>query len=346
MSAVVVASAPGKLVLTGEYAVLEDAPAVSAAVDLRATVEVQPANAEQSELHVVNNGQRYRFHAGAINDWLDDPSPYGGIVDAAMQVLRDRIALSQPLSISICTRDFYLPAENATAEPVKKGIGSSAAVAVALTAALQTLANEKPDIELALEVHHLFQGVHGSGIDVATSWFGGLIEMLPGQPPTSMQRVQELVWPEGLYVMPVWTGQAASTPAKLKLLSSYKADTPEAYASVFEPVSVAASLAATAWRNGAAREIFAAIKQFSESLRQLDTAASLGIWSAPHQKLHELVSSDGVVYKPSGAGGGDYGVAFATDEAQLLRFGERALEQGFGINTVAWSSEGLRVSRR
>jgi phosphomevalonate kinase len=346
MSAVVVASAPGKLVLTGEYAVLENAPAVSAAVDLRATVEVQAADTEYSELNVVNNDQRYRFRAGAVKDWLDDSGPYGAIVDAAMHVLRGRAALSKPLTISICTRDFYLPAEDAAEEPVKKGIGSSAAVAVALTAALQTIAGETPDMELALETHHLFQGAQGSGIDVATSWFGGLIKMLPGQPPPSTPRVQQLAWPEGLYVMPVWTGQAASTPAKLRLLSACKAATPEAYNRVFESLCLAAATAATAWSNGRSREIFAAIKQFAGALHELDTAATLGIWSEPHRKLNELAGSGDVVYKPSGAGGGDFGVAFATDEVQLSGFGERAVEQGFGINTVAWSSEGLRVSRR
>jgi phosphomevalonate kinase len=346
MSSVVVASAPGKLVLTGEYAVLENAPAVSAAVDLRATVEVQAAATQDSELYVANTGQRYRFQAGAANSWLDDPGPYGALIDAAMHILRDRAALSKPLAISICTRDFYLPATDTSAAPVKKGIGSSAAVAVALTAALQTIAGETPDMELALATHHHFQGAQGSGVDVASSWFGGLISMLPGQPPTSVPRVEEMIWPQGLYVMPVCTGQAASTPAKLRLLSAYKAAAPEAYAKVFESLCAAASAAATAWKNASAQEICASIRQFSESLRQLDTAASLEIWSAPHLELAELVASADVVYKPSGAGGGDFGVAFSADAAQLKSFGERVVARGFEINAPGWSSEGMRVSSR
>jgi mevalonate kinase len=36
------ASAPGKLVLVGEYAVLDGAPAISAAVDVFATAKKQP----------------------------------------------------------------------------------------------------------------------------------------------------------------------------------------------------------------------------------------------------------------------------------------------------------------
>ena len=38
-----VASAPGKLILVGEYAVLAGAPAISAAVNIRATARLQPA---------------------------------------------------------------------------------------------------------------------------------------------------------------------------------------------------------------------------------------------------------------------------------------------------------------
>jgi phosphomevalonate kinase len=354
MSKVVTTSAPGKLLLTGEYAVLENAPAVSAATDLRATVEIYSVNTKSSELYVVNTECRYSFNPDLVgaSRWINDPGEYGAIVDAALDVMHEHGLhpdQGSAMGISICTRDFYQQPENINDAPQKKGIGSSAAVAAALTAALQVVAGKDPDMGMALQVHRRFQGERGSGVDVVTSWFGGLIAMLPGQPSTSMPvpipRVQELSWPEALYVMPIWTGQSASTTAKLSLLNAYKEDSPDAWEKVFEPVCAAATVAAAAWENGVGSEILESIHQFSESLRQLDAAASLGIWSEPHQQLYSFTNQSDVVYKPSGAGGGDFGIAFATDKSQLLRFATQAEEAGFATNTVAWGHEGLNISR-
>ena len=350
MTKIVTTSAPGKLLLTGEYAVLENAPAVSAATDLRATVEIYSVGTKNSELHVVNTGHRYGFDADLVgaSRWINDPGEFGAIIDAALDVLNEdglQPEQSPAMGISICTRDFYQQAANLNETPQKKGIGSSAAVATALTAALQVSAGKDPDLGTALKVHHRFQGYQGSGVDVATSWFGGLITMLPGQPSTSIPRVQELSWPEGLYVMPVWTGQSASTTAKLSLLNAYKAASPDAWKKVFEPVCATAKVAAEAWENGTGSEILKSIRRFSESLRQLDMAASLGIWSEPHQRLGSFTNQSDVVYKPSGAGGGDFGIAFAMDEPQLLHFATQAEAAGFETNAVAWGREGLYISQ-
>ena len=59
----VAASAPGKIVLSGEYAVLWDAPAVCMAVNRRAVATVSPS--DDGECHIVTPGfegmERYRI---------------------------------------------------------------------------------------------------------------------------------------------------------------------------------------------------------------------------------------------------------------------------------------------
>ncbi|MCP4000671.1 MAG: hypothetical protein GY727_07160 [Gammaproteobacteria bacterium] len=350
MSTVITTSAPGKLLLTGEYAVLENAPAVSAATDLRATVEIYSVNTKSSELYVVNTGQRYSFNADLVgaSRWINDPGEFGMLVNAALDVMHeDGVTLghNSAIGISICTRDFYQQAVDINNVPQKKGIGSSAAVAAALTAALQVSAGKDPDMSTALKVHHYFQGAQGSGVDVVTSWFGGLIAMSSGTSQMSMPRVQELAWPEDLFVMPVWTGQAASTTAKLSLVNDFKAGSPEVWAEVFAPVCSAARVAAAAWENASGDKILESIHCFSEALRQLDASASLGIWSEPHQELYSFANRSDVIYKPSGAGGGDFGIVFTTDESQLTHFARKAEAAGYKTGTVAWSSEGLKISQ-
>lgn len=134
-----VASAPGKLVLCGEYAVLLGHPAVVAAVDVRA---------------------RARLGEGA-------PAP---LLAAVAQAARSR-GLPVGGEIVVDTGAF-------SAGGRKLGLGSSAAAATAAAALLVHEARGALDVELAWQIardaHRAFQG-GGSGIDVAASSFGGLV---------------------------------------------------------------------------------------------------------------------------------------------------------------------------
>ena len=69
-----------------------------------------------------------------------------------------------------------------------------------------------------------------------------------------------------------------------------------------------------------------------------------GIWSAAHKELLAVAQRAGVVYKPSGAGGGDYGLAFAIERERLAEFGERASAAGYSEAVPGWSDTGLEVS--
>ena len=139
----VVATAPGKVVLSGEYAVLDGAPAICMAVDRRATATVGDSPDGRCRVATpgreFSNGEKFR------------------IVEA--------VCGSRPeLTIELDTRAF---AEDGT----KLGIGSSAALTAALVAALG--GDYYAD---ALAAHRRLQGGSGSGVDVAASVHGGLIE--------------------------------------------------------------------------------------------------------------------------------------------------------------------------
>jgi phosphomevalonate kinase len=344
VSTLLTASAPGKLVLTGEYAVLENAPAVSAATNLRATVELGLTTEDKHELHVLNTSAVYRFTVSDRGElqWLDAPGEHGTLLTAAAQVIDLQPAFNdgQHVTISIDTRDFYRLSQ--TGDPVKKGIGSSAAIAVALTAALQKFVGTEADINTALELHQSFQGSRGSGIDIVTSWHGGLVEMQPGNPPC----VQKLHWPEGLQVLPVWTGQAASTTDKLRQLEDFRANNPAVCQQQFAALCAASASAAQCWQSTDVTELLAAISSFAETLKNFDAAASLGIWSDVHGRLQALAAECGVIYKPSGAGGGDYGLAFAAEVSGIRQFEAAVLAEGFVTDDVEWGESGLLLTTR
>jgi len=335
MTLIAKARAPGKLVVAGDYAVLEGAPAISAAVDLYAEVTVSLANAATHQLHIVNSGYTFAFDGGfgIPMRWHQDPGAAGALLSAALQVFLDAGLTTAALPcvrISIDTRDFF-------AQGSKKGIGSSAAVAVALTGALGVLTRSKIGIDTALQVHRSFQHDQGSGIDVLTSWEGGVICMQPGDTPT----MEPLDWPEGMFVRPVPTGRPASTPAMLMRLEDFRAAQPAEYAARFTVLKDGAAAVAAAWVGESIATQLSALQDYAIALQLLDDVAGIGIWSEEHCVLRKIANRTGVIYKPSGAGGGDFGLAFAADAGVLEAFSAEAQAEGFREDVPGWSEMGL-----
>jgi len=346
MPAAQVASAPGKLVLVGEYAVLEGAPAISAAVNIFATATLQPAAKATSELHIANCGSRYEFSvmpSGAL-EWHADPGDLGALLDAALKELTARgiyRGALPPVSLELCSRSFYSDENSGVTQKI--GIGSSAAMIVALTSALQSYLGVKPTFEVCLDAHRRFQHGKGSGIDVATSWFGGVIFMQSkdGDVPA----IEQLAWPGGLNVMPVWTGQSASTTAMLKRLEVYKGQSLEACSRAMQRLVVAAEDTCKYWHAGDADDVIAALDEYGSLLRELDAAADIGIWSECHANLNNIAREFGVAYKPSGAGGGDFGLAFSRDAGRLQEFLTRVdVELVPQPMTLEWAEKGLAIN--
>jgi phosphomevalonate kinase len=340
------ASAPGKLVLVGEYAVLEGAPAISAAVNIFASATLQPVTAGKSELHIRNCGNRYEFTVapGGVIEWSADPGDRGALLDAALQALADRDLLKESLAsiiLELCTRDFYSDEKAGSAQKI--GIGSSAAMAVALTSVIQDFLGDKPTIDACLDVHSRFQQGKGSGIDVATSWFGGVIGMQPngGDVPV----IEQLAWPQGLTVVPVWTGEPASTTVMLRRLERFKECSGDTCDSIMQRLVMASQDTCDCWRSGTADDIAAALDEYGDLLRELDAAAGIGIWSACHEKLNGMARKAGVGYKPSGAGGGDFGLAFSCDaerlQAYLRQVDAMVVPQP---DQLGWSDRGLSLN--
>ncbi len=134
--------APGKAVVLGEYAVLDGAPAIVAAVPQGVVCEVSPADALLIE------------------------TPHGDdrFVRAAL------LAAEAPLA-----RYAFSDAAPLTGAR-KPGLGGSAAATVAAVRAADLAAHrartDDDTFDLARRVHHAVQG-SGSGIDVAASTYGG-----------------------------------------------------------------------------------------------------------------------------------------------------------------------------
>lgn len=314
------ASAPGKLVLTGEYAVLDGAPAIVTAVDRRARVTVEDAAA----CRVAARGPgiapaAFTLAPDGIPGW--DNAAAGDdyrLLAAVTKTLAEHGPLpdDRPFRLQLDTAAFYSGAD-------KLGLGSSAALTVALTAALARYLGRGFDQGLAFAAHRRLQGGEGSGLDVAAAIAGGVIRYAVGAPPS----VERIGWPAGLEVSFVWTGRSARTTPRVRQYRDWQRF--GAAAGLAGRLAEEAAAAAAVWQAGDCAAVLEATAAWARRLAELDEAAGLGIRSGGHAELARLAETAGVVYKPSGAGGGDIGLAFAGDRERLRSFGAAAERAGF-----------------
>jgi phosphomevalonate kinase len=293
------ASAPGKVVLSGEYAVLDGAPAICMAVDRRAGAIVEDSANPFSEVRAPgfsNVVGRFRILDDGV-EWVAGQDVFE-IVDAVMQV--GNLGSGSSLHITLDTEAFIDPASRS-----KIGIGSSAALTVALSAAVAGSGDVQ---QAACRAHTILQRGAGSGVDIACSLNGGLIGFRMNDDVTKLE------WPQGLQFRLIWTGVASSTTDKLALFNT----SPE-HASRSALAAASRSMAA-AWAGGSADEIVGTYAAYIDKLQAFSVDHALGIFDAGHDRLVDDARTANLVYKPCGAGGGDVGILLGSDRAALDAF--------------------------
>src|SRR5687768_2714049 len=181
-----IATAPGKLIVTGEYAVLDGAPALVTAIDRRAIARRHPTPRGSSPF-LVAVAEEIAAQRGATDD-----------------------AARAAFAISVDSTAFYH-------RITKLGLGSSAAVTVAATALALGTAEKEQVLAIALAAHARAQGprgARGSGADVAAAVHGGTIVYTltqGGAPEHRPCRIERRRWPASVAIAPFFTGAAADT---------------------------------------------------------------------------------------------------------------------------------------
>lgn len=301
------ASAPGKLFLLGEYAVLAGECALLMAVDRRARVNIRP-------------GQRTRVRIRAAEE-RDVTIEEATILGAALDVLSGRGLLDpqalEDHAIELDTGAFYQDGK-------KLGVGSSAALMVAIIRALssQTLSNEAL-LDLARECHSVFQGGRGSGGDIAASMMGGCIRFERGRFPSPVDL------PDDLHMLMIWTGRSASTPRYVSGFEKWRARHPGAAERLVGRLGGICRGAIDDLGDRQTEAFIGKVRQFNQGLAELSDVTGLGFYSPEHVLLRDLVEAHGLVYKPSGAGGGDFGMACTVDADRQRRLEETLNNQGY-----------------
>lgn len=327
----VLASAPGKLVWLGEYAVLERAPALVTAVNRRARVRLASAQGKTDRAtnpvrHSTGN-ESAPHHSGrtmlrALASRLDGAA---GAAAAARCVEVDTEAL------------YFRGSEG----PLKLGLGSSAALVVAMAGALCALSGRAPpDVDALIRIHRQGQMGRGSGADVAAAFHGGVsIYCWDGE----ASRCESVALPAELRWCCVWSGRPASTGDLLARMAAWREASPGRYGAAMTALRVAADAGAAAVVQGAAAPLLDAVREYGRQLARLGTASGVEIVCSEHRAIGAIATACGVAYKSCGAGGGDVGVALTTDPGALAEFRRRATRDGWSLLDLATDSQGLET---
>ena len=289
--------APGKLVLTGAYAVLGGAPAIVMATSRGAYADGSRSNPTPSA--------EVRAALGDVD------SPH---VDASSLFLGSR----------------------------KLGLGASSAILVASLAARDgkrgvDLSDEKVRASLferARTAHASAQG-GGSGVDVAASVHGGVLEYVPGS-------AKRRSLPAGTLVRVFACGTSASTSQLRGQVDRFAAVSPASHRACIDDLEAIAFDAADAVKVGSRDRFIVAIRRAARSLFRLGVGAGAPIVPKGFDVLEEIASSSDAAFCVSGAGGGDVAV-YVGSAPPSAAFVERALALGLFEIDVALDEKGVRA---
>lgn len=166
MDFMVKASAPGSLMLAGEHAVLRGYPALCAAVDVRIHVSIKPLDVPQ----IMISSDKFGTLTLATHHAFTTLSPPFHFIGRSLARFTESLDKNPSRGLHITIHSDFQPT---------LGLGSSAALTVALLFALHTFFQipfDKQDIALmGRDIIQESQKGLGSGADVMASVFGGVV---------------------------------------------------------------------------------------------------------------------------------------------------------------------------
>lgn len=332
--------APGKMLLCGEYAVLEGYPALVAAVDRYATCHKLPS----STLSVSAQGIGPYDVVNSINGYTipQDAARFFKVAAALFNAAHAHHLPLEPALYHLDTANLY--SFSVGKRPLKMGLGSSAASAVCLAAHLAnhhaTELNRDAIFDLALTAHRAAAQGKGSGIDIAASCYGGLLEfqVSPDGKPTLRHRPPPKDHSQFLIVH---THTQQKTSHFVGAVQHVKAEYPHLYRAVVQQLANAnAAFMAAFFETSIGPILNDAVAAINRALQDLGDLAHIGIVSAPHVCISQIAHAHGGSAKPSGAGGGDIAACFIPTDAQAS-FCQAITRAGFTPLYVSIAMEGI-----
>ncbi|MFF3207832.1 phosphomevalonate kinase [Streptomyces sp. NPDC002962] len=322
----VVRRAPGKLFVAGEYAVVEPGnEAILVAVDRYITATVSAA-VEPGTVVISSDLAPRALH----RHWRDGRLAGGDgrlpHVESAIETVSDLLA-----ERGLPAPALHISLSSTLHERGRKyGLGSSGAVTVASVAAVSAYCGLRltPDERFRLALLACARiDPKGSGGDLAASTWGGWIayrapdraRVLDLARSLGVQEALRAPWPgfsvrrlpppAGLDLQVGWTRSPASTTALVSDLHRRPWRGSASHHRFVQATGGLVRAAVTALEAGDGPGLLREIRRARQELARLDDEVGLGIFTPALTALCDAAEGVGGAAKPSGAGGGDCGIA-------------------------------------
>lgn len=297
------ASAPGKCILFGEHAVVYGQPALACSISQRMTIELEVEE--------------------TFDSWRLDGRTFNPKKHPHIDYLRKQLPPTEEQPIHIRIRGSI---------PKASGLGSSAALSVALCGALQQLRGEDLNPMLASELSHRAeanaQAGRASPMDTATSSFGGFV-VLSDTVEDDLEYLgvrtmdvegTTLQWhlhtfnaeiPEGVALVIGNTGVHGSTSAMVKQVADLLRENPQRSVEL-ETIGAIARRGIQALKEGNMKAVGQAMTENHMVLR------SLGVSSPELERLIRAAAPSSLGVKLTGAGGGGCMIALTMNPEETV----------------------------
>ncbi|MCX8008842.1 MAG: mevalonate kinase [Patescibacteria group bacterium] len=297
-------SAPGKLMLFGDHAVVYGYPCIVAAINKRISVVIEKT--EHNEITILTPGNDN--HA---------------FVQKTLSYCSDLWNIPKNIVITI-TSEFT----------GKYGFGSSSAVVVALVRALAEM------VDVSISPRELFDGALrivldvqqgvGSGFDVAAACFGGTIVY-----QNKGAVIDEISLPSCCWVVG-YTGVKANTVAMVQKVSELRAKEPATVDRICRLIGEDVLRARECMRVGDCKSLGEIMDSHHRYLQEL------GVSSDRLDTLVRAAKQGGALgAKLSGAGGGDCMIALVSEDSKISV--EKAIQDAGGeVVSVSFHEQGVR----
>jgi len=300
-------SAPGKLMLLGEHAVVYGHPCIVTAMDTRMRVSVS-----------VNGDKTNTINAPQVKECR--------FVQESIKLFCKKFNLHQHIKIHTAG-DFSH----------QVGLGSSSAVTVATVKALSDLFDKKLTtkeiFDLSYQVTIAIQGV-GSGFDIAAAVCGGTIYYIYGG--KTIEQLQTDLLP----LVVGYSGVKADTPTLIRQVAADYKNRKKEIDGLFTNITKLVEYAKRAIIEKDYRQLGSLMSQNHGYLKQLGVSTD-----KLNAMVQAALNAGAYGAKLSGAGGGDCMIALVSDEKRKAV--EKAIEKAGGeIIRVKNSAEGVKIENK
>jgi phosphomevalonate kinase len=362
-------SAPGKICIAGEWAVLEVGnPLIALAVEKRVFAEIEKSEDEFIHISIrdfnIENlkasfcGDELVFEKELTKKEKEQTVFLKSAIESSLKYLQKKAFFNiktwgQETTIKV-------------GEEVESiGFGSSSASTVAVISSIFKFLGKNIEKETIYKLsaisHYLAQDKIGSGFDIGVSVFGGILVYKRFDPDwlarmfregKSIKEIVEMKWP-GFYVEEIgmpddfnlllgWTGKSSSTSEMVKKMNVWKKDNKLEYEIIINQIKDLVEKLIKAWKKNDNEKILELIKINEVYLRELGERSGLNIETKNLKILSDIANKNNGAGKLSGAGAGDCGIAITFDEKDTEKIKKEWQDEGIHFIDARLSLEGVK----